>query len=103
MQSDRNVFITGSKAVTDNDDTTYLTLAQWQATGHDAHSIASTPDALFLGWSGGDYRLSATSPALDAGVASLFSVTAPTPDLLGVARFAADRSLLAPGWFRTDG
>ena len=60
-----------------------MTLADWrQETGQDAHSFVSTPGALFIDASGEDYRLSATSPALDAG-RTLPDV--PT-DLLGVAR-----------------
>jgi parallel beta-helix repeat protein len=60
-----------------------MTLADWrQETGQDAHSFVSTPGALFIDADGEDYRLSATSPALDAG-RTLSDV--PT-DLLGVAR-----------------
>jgi parallel beta-helix repeat protein len=45
-----------------------LTRAQWQAaTGQDANSIVAIPSALFVDAAGDDYRLSATSPALDAG------------------------------------
>ncbi len=53
---------------TDGGDT-ILTLAEWrQLTGLDTHSFVSTPAALFANVLGsGDYRLAATSPALDAG------------------------------------
>jgi parallel beta-helix repeat protein len=45
-----------------------LTLAEWQQqTGQDAHSFVATPAALFVDAGGGNYALSATSPALDTG------------------------------------
>ena len=60
-----------------------LSLAEWQQqTGLDMHSFVSTPDALFVDAGGDDYRLSATSPALDAG-----ETRADVPaDIVGVAR-----------------
>jgi hypothetical protein len=66
---------------------TVLTLAQWQAkTGQDKHSLVSTPSALFVNATGNDYHLSATSPAIDAGTASLNGQNAPTTDLDGNPR-----------------
>jgi hypothetical protein len=45
-----------------------LTLAEWQqATGQDPHSFVGTPTSLFVDAGANDYRLSATSPAIDAG------------------------------------
>jgi hypothetical protein len=66
---------------------TVLTLAQWQAqTGQDAHSLVSTPAALFVNAAGNDYHLSSTSPAIAAGTASLSGHSAPTTDLDGNPR-----------------
>jgi MFS family permease len=60
-----------------------LTLAQWrQQTGLDAHSFVATPAQLFANAAGDDYRLSATSPAIDAG-----ETRADVPaDIVGYAR-----------------
>jgi hypothetical protein len=54
--------------VTPNDGTVY-TLAQWQAQGHEPHSITATPSALFVDPASANYHLSATSPAIDRGQA----------------------------------
>jgi hypothetical protein len=63
--SNRNVVV--GRFTLDGGDTV-LGLAQWQAqTGQDANSIVATPAAVFADEPAGDYRLSATSPALDAG------------------------------------
>ena len=60
-----------------------LGLSAWQAsTGRDGHSFASTPSALFANPSAGDYHLSATSPAINAGTMT----SAPATDLEGRAR-----------------
>ncbi|HVZ20995.1 MAG TPA: right-handed parallel beta-helix repeat-containing protein [Vicinamibacterales bacterium] len=60
-----------------------LTLAQWrQQTGLDAHSFVATPAQLFENAAADDYRLSATSPAKDAG-----ETRADVPDdIVGYAR-----------------
>jgi hypothetical protein len=67
-----------------------LTLAQWRsASGQDAHSFA-VPAAqwatLFTSLAGNDYTLPASSPAVDAGGASLAGHAAPPTDLLGTPR-----------------
>ncbi|MBI2900732.1 MAG: right-handed parallel beta-helix repeat-containing protein [Planctomycetes bacterium] len=80
--SDYNVFTVNPNAVTADDDASYLTLTQWKAMGYDAHSFASTPGAVY----GGDHRLIAGSPAIDAGVGALGGKIAPTDDLDGGAR-----------------
>ncbi|HJT99231.1 MAG TPA: right-handed parallel beta-helix repeat-containing protein [Rhodanobacteraceae bacterium] len=68
---------------TTDDGDSILTLAEWrQQTGLDANSFVSTPAALFVDAGGDDYRLSATSPALDAGETR---PDVPT-DIVGVAR-----------------
>lgn len=59
------------------------TLAQWRtATGQDQHSLLATPGQLFVNAAGGDYHLSATSLALDAGTTQ----HAPPLDFEGTAR-----------------
>jgi parallel beta-helix repeat protein len=68
-----------------------LSLGQWQAaTGQDGHSLVSTPAALFVNAVGNDYHLSATSPAVGKGVASLAAAAAPTTDLSGSVRAGND-------------
>jgi hypothetical protein len=50
---------------------TILTLVQWRAaTGRDQHSIIATPKQLFVDSTTANYRLSATSPARDAGTSA---------------------------------
>ena len=69
---------------TDGESST-VSLATWRTqTGQDAQSLAATPAALFV--SATDLHLSATSPARNAGRASLGSVSAPTVDAEGAAR-----------------
>lgn len=62
-----------------------ISLAQWQANGHDANSLASTSATLFSS-PGTDFTLKSGAPAANAGVASFNSVPAPSADILGVAR-----------------
>lgn len=63
-----------------DDGDTVLTLAQWRAaTGQDASSIVATPAILFADVAAANYRLSAASPAIDAGTAG----GAPSTDLDG--------------------
>ena len=80
LDSNNNVLM---DRLTTNGGDTILTLAQWrQQTGQDAQSLVATPAQLFVGAAANDYRLSATSPALDAG-----QVRADVPtDIAGVAR-----------------
>jgi PKD repeat protein len=60
----------------------------WKSTyGFDAHSIASTPAAIFANAGAKDYRLKASSPAVDAGTAT----NAPAKDILNVARPSGGR------------
>ncbi|HEX2439540.1 MAG TPA: right-handed parallel beta-helix repeat-containing protein [Methylomirabilota bacterium] len=79
-------FVSDGNAVTarftTDDGDSILTLAAWRtATGQDAHSFASTSAALFVDAASGDYHLSATSPARDAGI-----VTDVTTDFDGAPR-----------------
>lgn len=61
LQSDYNIVVDEF-----SDDDNFLDIAEWRALGFDAHSIISTPGAVFV--SGTDYHLAATSPARDAGI-----------------------------------
>ncbi len=61
----------------------YASYADWQSsTGFDAHS--KTGDPLFAGAKGGDFHLTAGSPAIDAGTSAVSSVV--TTDKDGVPR-----------------
>jgi hypothetical protein len=53
--------------VSSDDGNTSLTLAQWQAAGHEAHSLSASPTALFVNAAAIDYHLAANSPAVDRG------------------------------------
>jgi Abnormal spindle-like microcephaly-assoc'd, ASPM-SPD-2-Hydin len=53
--------------VSPDDGGTLYSLAQWQAQGKETHSTSAAPAALFVNAAGGDYHLSATSPAIDRG------------------------------------
>jgi parallel beta-helix repeat protein len=78
--SDYNVVM---NRFTTNGGNSVQTLAQWQAsTGQDTHSIIATPSQLFVNPAGGDYHLSATSPAIDVGTTQ----HAPAVDFEGTAR-----------------
>jgi len=58
-----------------------ISFAAWQALGYDAHSFVATPAAHFVS-PGSDFRLLATSPAVDAGTAT----GAPATDIEGNPR-----------------
>ncbi len=61
---------------------TRITLAQWQALGHEASSFIAAPADLFIDPALGDYRLAPGSDAVDAGV-----ILAQVPtDLRGISR-----------------
>jgi parallel beta-helix repeat protein len=49
------------------DDSTRVTLAQWQLAGHELHSFSATPAVLFVNEAGADYHLKSGSPAIDKG------------------------------------
>jgi parallel beta-helix repeat protein len=64
-------------------DGTNYNLTQWRtATGNDTHSLVATAAALFVNPAAGDYHLLPTSPAREAGTATL----APAFDLDGIPR-----------------
>lgn len=71
-------------AVDDGD----MALGDWQALGRDTHSIVVDGAALFVG--ADDFHLRADAPAIDAGVASLAGVDAPTLDIDGDVRPSGD-------------
>ena len=80
LDSDYNAVM--DRFTTDGGDSV-LTLAEWQQdTGNDMHSFTATPAQLFVDAAGDDYRLSATSPAIDAGETR----TDVPADLAGVPR-----------------
>jgi hypothetical protein len=80
FDSDDN--LTTDRFSTDDGDSV-ISLAQWRAaTGQDADSRISSPSELFVDEAADDYHLSATSPAVDAGV----PLEAPGLDLEGNAR-----------------
>jgi parallel beta-helix repeat protein len=64
------------------DDSTRVTLADWQLAGHELHSFSATPAALFVNAAAADYHLKAGSPAIDKGQTE---PSAPT-DIDGKAR-----------------
>ncbi len=64
------------------DDSTVLTLAQWQTQGHEQHSVSGTLASVFVNADAGNYRLLNNSPAVDA--AQLIPTVA--TDLEGRAR-----------------
>jgi parallel beta-helix repeat protein len=53
--------------VTPDDGNTIYTLAQWQAMGHEPHSLSVPLANLFVNPASGDYHIVAGSPAIDAG------------------------------------
>ena len=78
VDSDYNVVT----RVTPDDGTTLYTLTQWQALGHEPHSITSTPALLFVNPAAADYHLAVASPAIDHGQ----SLTTVPQDIEGHAR-----------------
>lgn len=82
FQSNQNVVRGGFSL---DGESSVISLAQWQAAGHDANSLASTSAALFNS-PGSDFTLKSGAPAANAGLASFNSVSAPSDDLLGAAR-----------------
>jgi len=53
--------------MTPDDWNTLLTLAQWQAQGHEKHSFSSLPSQMFVDVNNRDYHLSSNSTAIDKG------------------------------------
>lgn len=77
--SDYNIFQTSGGILAINSATNYSTLAAWQATGHDTHSISGTPT--FVNSSGTltqitDYQPLGGSPVINAGVVTFRTLDA---------------------------
>lgn len=70
---------------TPDDEASYLSLAEWQALGHDAGSFVGAADALFVA-PGSDFHLKPGAAAIDAGLASFQGQAAPATDLEGTSR-----------------
>jgi len=70
VDSDYNIM----DSITTDDGDTKISLASWQAQGHELHSRSATLASLFVNPAAGDYHLAAGAPAIDTG-ATLFSVT----------------------------
>jgi hypothetical protein len=83
LQSSHN--IVGNRFSHDNE-TTVIPLSQWQASGHDASSVVSSPSELFLNAETFDFRLKAGAVAIDRGAPSMNAIMAPDLDLQGHAR-----------------
>jgi uncharacterized protein YjdB len=83
LTSDHNVV---ANAFSLDEEATTINLASWRTHGFDAGSLQATAAQLFVNAGGSDYHLSAASPAIDAGTASLGGVSAPLKDLAGNTR-----------------
>ncbi|MCC6556656.1 MAG: right-handed parallel beta-helix repeat-containing protein, partial [Polyangiaceae bacterium] len=74
-------FLSAANAVVDrlspDGDSSFLTLAEWQALGFDDGSFVATAAGLFVDPAAGDYSLLAGAPAVDAGLASFGGEDAP--------------------------
>lgn len=66
---------------------TKLTLDGWRTlTGQEGHSVIATPDEVFASSTEHNHRLTASSPAIDAGTPSLAGRHAPFVDATGLLR-----------------
>ena len=87
--ADSPSFASASNIVVDrftpDDESTIVSLAEWQSLGFDAGSFLGSGAALFVA-PGSDFHLLPGCPAIDAGLASFETVAAPATDLDGVAR-----------------
>lgn len=79
FESDYNVVV---NVFSDNNDSSTISLASWQANGYDLHSIIATPTQLFVNPAKANFQLKTGSPAIDAGT----TLSAVTTDILGVSR-----------------
>lgn len=83
---DYNILTSMPHAVTLDDDSSYLTFAQWQALGFDAHSATNTQANLFTDAAAGNFHLKSGCPAINVGIGVLSGKNAPAADLQGNAR-----------------
>ncbi len=91
FHSNNNVLTTNSSAFDIYNASTgsdsFMSYSSWESqTGQDKQSLTATASPLFANVSGNNYQLLSTSPAIDRGVASLNSKSAPTTDILGKPR-----------------
>lgn len=77
--SDYNIVVNCFSA---DNDSSVITLAKWQASGYDLHSIIATPSQLFVNPANNDFQLRQGSPAIDAGT----TLSAVPADIIGVKR-----------------
>lgn len=88
IKSNYNIFLATAYSV--NEESTTINLAAWQsATGEDANSTEETDTDVFVNVAGDVYTLATDSPAVDAGINTFNSLTAPTLDILSTSRPAA--------------
>ncbi len=90
IDSDSTGFASAHNIVVDrftpDRDNTLLTLRQWQGMGYGNGSFLATLADLFQDYAAGDYRLSAGSPAIDAGLSAYRGWTSPAIDITGRSR-----------------
>lgn len=87
LQVDKNIYSTGC-SFTVNNEVNILSYTTWTNTYFDS-SIQSSVATVLTDAAADDYTLATASPAIDTGLASFASHTAPAEDIEGVARGAA--------------
>ncbi|MBZ0111572.1 MAG: right-handed parallel beta-helix repeat-containing protein [Thermoanaerobaculia bacterium] len=87
-------FTSRNNAVVDrfslDDDQTLIDLSAWQVAGHGTESFVSDAASLFIDPGNQEFQLGPGAAAVDTGIASIASVTAPTLDIVLTLRPQAD-------------
>lgn len=83
---DYNILTDANDVATPDNDTTFLSLSEWQGMGYGEHSAISNQGAVFTDSASDDYTILSTGPAAESGVSSLDGKTAPLEDILGESR-----------------